>query len=288
MWPYDVAAPDPEHRGSMESLLYEMDRNEISRASVVCARIGGGAGGNGHENRDNNSYVSSFAAKHPDRISAWVDVDSMWSAEHHTSGAAARLSAELERNQAQGFTHYVTGENDGWLKSDEGGEFFATAAKLRVVASLSISAVWLADLREIARANPTLPILIHHMSLPKREADGYNERDVAELLACAKHPNIGVKISGFNYNSAHKWDYPFADSRHLFKRIYEHFGAKRLYWGSDFPASRDSLTYSQALEVVRQFSDFVSAPDLSLILGENLNKLLNNPYLPTNGANSDE
>lgn len=286
-WPYDTNAPDPQQRGSMDSLLYEMDRNNISRASVVCARIGAGAGGDGYENRDNNEYVSAFAVSHPDRISAWVDVDSMWSQEHHTLGATQRLKDELECNQARGFTHYVGAENDGWLVSDEGLEFFALAAELQVVASLSISAIWLEDLRVIAGAYPSMPILIHHMSLPRQESVGYNSGDVLELLKCADFPNIGVKVSGFNYNSKFKWDYPFADSRTLFKKIYESFGADRLYWGSDFPASRDTLTYSQSIEVVRKYCDFVPESDMALILGENLNRLLNSPSLKTNRADAN-
>lgn len=264
-----------------------MDRNGISRAAIVCARIGGGTGGNGYENADNNSYVSKFAAQYSDRISAWVDVDSMWSAEHHSAGAAKRLQIQLESNNAQGFTHYVNPENDGWLVSDEGMEFFALASKYQVIASLALSAEWLEDLTAIARSFPTLPILIHHMSLPRRESMGYNASDLSCLLACADAPNIGVKISGFNYNSKSKWDYPFEDSRSLFEAIYKTFGANRLYWGSDFPASRDSLTYSQSLELVRQFSDFVTESDMSLILGDNLDRLLNQPYLALSGDGKD-
>lgn len=287
MWPYDTNAPDPQHRGSIESLLYEMDRNDISRASVVCARIGGGAGGDGYENIDNNEYVSAFAKLHADRITAWIDVDSMWSADHHTPGATERLRSDLDRFNAKGFTHYVTAKNDGWLVSDEGLDFFALAAQSQVVASLSISADWFEDLRTVANEFPTLPILIHHMSIPRRDAQGYNTEDVSQLLECATVPNIGVKISGFNYNSRSMWDYPFADSRGLFERIFATFGAERLYWGSDFPASRDTLTYSQSLEVVRQFSDFASEKDMSLILGDNLNRLLNQPYFLANGVPKD-
>jgi len=284
MWPYDTHAPDPEHRGSFESLLYEMDRNEISRAAVVCARIGGGAGGHGHANLDNNSYVSNFAQRYSDRITAWVDVDSMWSEDHHKAGAAGRLQVELDRHGAKGFTHYVSSKNDGWLVSDEGMEFFAVAANSQVVASLSISADWFEDLRIVAQEFPTLPILIHHMSIPRRDSNGYHEEDVVRLLDCAQRRNIGVKISGFNYNSRSMWDYPFDDSRALFERIYKTFGAERLYWGSDFAASRDTLTYSQSLEMVRQFSDFVTESDMSLILGDNLDQLLNRPYLASNGV----
>lgn len=284
-WPYVADVPHPDF-ADIESLLHTMDRHGVERATVVCARIGPGTtNGRGAPNHDNNDYVAAFARRHPDRISALVDVDSYWSPEHHAPGATGRLLREVERTGATGFSHYFSGPNDGWLASDEGAAFFAAAADAHLLASLSIGAAWFADLRAIARANPTLPILIHHMSVPHRSAEGYREADVAELLACAAEPNIGVKISGFNYNSARAWDYPYADSRELFRRIHAAFGPDRLYWGSDFPVSTEEmLTYRQALEVVRTHCDFLTPADLDLVLGGNLQRLLTSPVLPARAS----
>jgi predicted TIM-barrel fold metal-dependent hydrolase len=280
-WPYDKSVPDPDHRGSIEALLYEMDTHGVSRASVVCARIGDGAGGEGFGNEDNNKYVAAFARKHPDRISTWVDVDCSWRSEHHQPGAVARLKEEISKNDAQGFTHYVNSDNDGWFRSEEGNEFFATAAQLKVVASVALTPQWLADLRNIATANPTLPFLIHHMGMPKNTGDSYDSWEVNEILECAKVPNIGVKISGFNYNNTKMFDFPYSQSQELFKIIYKNFGARRIFWASDFPASRDMLTYTQAIEVVREHCDYLPESDLNRLLGDNLNDLLNNPFLST-------
>ncbi len=272
-WPYDAAVPDPDSRGSIEALLYEMDTHGVERAAVVCARIGGGAGGDGFANEDNNDYVARFAAAHPDRITPWVDVDCVWRDEYHTPGATGRLLAEVERTGASGFTHYVTTENDGWLRSDEGAEFFRAAADAGLIASLAISAAWFDDLRGIASANSALPILIHHMSNPSSPAD------LDALLALADLPSIGVKISGFNYAARENWDFPYPESIALFRALVGGFGAPRLYWGSDFPASRDQLTYRQAIEVVRTHSDFLAPDELAGILGDNLAALVAQPRL---------
>lgn len=275
-WPYDTGVPDALTRGSLETLVYEMDTHGVDHSAVVCARIGAGAGDNGFGNPDNNDYVSEFAHAHPDRITAWVDVDCSWRDEYHTPGAAARLRDELERTGSHGFTHYFARTNDGWLRSEEGHAFFRTATEQKVIASLAVGAAWFDDLREMARDNPTLPILIHHMSGPRHGTE-HHASDVAALIRTAESPNIGVKISGFNYNSATKWDFPYPDSQLLFRQIYEAFGAQRLYWGSDFPASRDMLTYTQAIEVVRTHCDFVPSDEMSLILGSNLDRLLKDP-----------
>lgn len=272
-WPYAPRVPDPDTRGSVEALLFEMDTHGVAHAAVVCARIGGGDGGDGHENADNNDYVAAAAARHPDRLTAWVDVDCAWRTEYHTAGAADRLITALVRYDARGFTHYVEPANDGWLRTDEAAEFFAAAAARKVVASLAMGAAWFDDLSEIAAAHPALPILLHHLSHP-RLGTPYNETDVAALLELAGQQNIGVKVSGFNYNARRPWDFPYPEAQQLFRRIHAAFGPRRLYWGSDFPASRDQLTYTQSIEVVRSHAADLGEADLDLILGGNLRRLL--------------
>lgn len=275
-WPYDVTVPDPNTRGSIESLLYEMDRSGVDHAAVVCARIGGGAGGAGFSNEDNNDYVLDAGRRHPDRITAWIDVDCAWRPDHHSPGAADRLRRALEETGATGFTHYVGADNDGWMRSDDGREFFAVAAEAGAVASIAAGPAWLEDLGDIASEHPGLQILVHHMSHPSKGAD--RERDIAALAELARHPSLGVKISGFNYNSERAWDYPYPDSIALFGRILDAFGDQRLYWGSDFPASRDDLTYRQSLEVVRAHCASAGDAAVSAILGGNAARLL---HLPT-------
>jgi Predicted metal-dependent hydrolase of the TIM-barrel fold len=272
-WPYDTAVPDPDSRGSIAALLYEMDTHDVERAAVVCARIGGGAGGDGFTNEDNNDYVARFAAAHPDRIVPLVDVDCPWRPEHHAPGAAERLLAEIERSGAIGFTHYVAADNDGWLRTDDAAEFFHAAADAGLVASLAVTAPWFDDLRVIAAANPSLPILIHHMAHPSSTAE------LDALIALAELPNIGVKVSGFNYNASRDWDFPYPESQAVFRTIADGFGTHRLYWGSDFPASRDQLSYRQSIEVVRTHADFLTPDQLDGVLGDNLAALVARPRL---------
>lgn len=280
-WPYDLTVPDPGHRGSIEALLWQMDACEVERAVVVCARIGGGRGGDGHPNEDNNDYVAAAARRHPDRLIAWVDVDCVWRPEHHTAGAACRLTEELDRTGAAGITHYVGEHDDGWLRSREGEEFFAVAAERDVVVSLAAGAEWLPDVVGLARAHPTLVLLLHHLTQPR--PDARREADLAAALACAAVPNIGVKVSGFHYAAERPWDYPYPRSLPLLTRLHAAFGADRLLWGSDFPAARELLTYRQSIEVVRQHSE-LSEEDLNRVLGGTLLHLLDTGRLPSMAA----
>lgn len=280
-WPYDNTVPDLEHRGSAEALLYEMDRHGVERAVVVCARIGEGEGGND----DNNDYVAQMAARHPDRLVMFADVDCSWRPEYHTPGAARRLRESAERYSLVGFTHYLA-EQDGWLCSDQGREFFDTAAELDLVASLSMGPQWQADLRVVASEHPTLPVLVHHQGVARPYEDSFAD-DMAEVLATAEVPSVMVKISGFHYLTQPSWDYPYDVARQrVFRTLYGAYGADRLAWGSDFPAARWHLTYTQSLEVVRRHSPWLPDDELAQVLGGSLDHVLRTrrPPAPTGGS----
>jgi L-fuconolactonase len=266
-WPYDTSVPDPSSRGTVGQLLFEMDRHGVDRAVVICARI--------DHNPDNNAHVATEAARHPDRLVAFPDVDSNWSPEYHTPGAADRLRDAAERWTVSGFTHYLGETNDGWLRSDEGLAFFAAAAELDLVASIAGNAAWWADLRAVASTFPTLPILIHHQGMA-RAVDGPDDPGLHEVLACAEQPTIAVKASGFHYGSADWEEYPYPAQRGVFRRIHDAFGARRLTWGSDYPVSPwVACTYRQALEVVRRHcADFIPPDEMAWVLGGTMEALL--------------
>ena len=81
-WPYQPPVPDDASRGAVEQLLWEMDRNGVDRAAIVCARI--------ERNPDNNDYVAAAVARFPTRLHQFADADCRWSPDYHTAGAAGR------------------------------------------------------------------------------------------------------------------------------------------------------------------------------------------------------
>lgn len=272
-WPYDADVPDPEHRGSVEALLYEMDRHDVERAAVVCGRIGRDVDAR-CANDDNNDYVASAVARHPDRLVMFVDLDSAWSPEYHTPGAAARLRQAAERYGLAGFTHYVREEDDGWLASDDGRELFSTAAELDLIASLAVFPAWQSGVRTVALDNPTLPILLHHQGVVRPGSPTF-EADLQAVLANAQLPGLHVKLSGFHYLATEAWGFPYDEVRQrVVSPLLAAFGAHRLAWGSDFPAARRYVTYRQSLEVVRGYAGGLGAGQLQRILGGTLDEIL--------------
>jgi predicted TIM-barrel fold metal-dependent hydrolase len=260
-WPYQPPVPDHESRGRVEQLLWEMDRNGVDRAVLVCARI--------DQNPGNNDYVAGCVKRYPERLIQFADVDCSWMDSYHTPGAAARLRTAAEQYGLKGFTHYLREDVD-WFASQDGLAFFQVAADLGLIASLSLGPRWQPALRELARRYPSVPFLCHHLAGARvGESEG-----LREIVASAAVPNIQIKLSGFHYASRVSWEYPYTDTRDVVRALYDAYGPERLCWGSDYPVVRFHMTYQHALEAFRTHCDFVPAAEQAQILGENLARLL--------------
>ena len=270
-WPYQPPVPDDEHRARVEQLLHEMDLNGVDQAVLICAQI--------ERNLENNAYIAAQVKRFPDRLHQFADVDSSWSATHHQSGAAQRLLEIIGQYPIKGFTHYLNEHDDAsWLASKDGLEFFAVANEHHLIASLSCYPHQQVMIRRVARAFPSLPILCHHLGWLGFGA----AENLIQVLESATCPNIYIKVSGFAYASKLEWDYPYHDTLELVRVIYQHFGARRMCWGSDYPVVRFFMTYRQALEVFRTHCDFVSEEDKTWVLGETFHGLLNHRVVNPN------
>lgn len=270
-WPYEPPVPDAPTRGSAEQLIYELDNHDVALAMVVAAGI--------DHNKDNNAYVAEAVRRYPDRLLHIADVDCKWGEHYHTPGATDRLRAAVDAYDPVGFTHYVGAENDGWLVSDDGMEFFGAAAELGLIASLAASPAWQDDIRTIAREFPSLPILCHHLAGIRGAAGGIAE-GLRQVLPSADYPNIFVKVSGFYYGAERPWDFPYPEAIEVVRELYEGWGPRRLVWASDFPASRRWVTYTQSLEAVRTHCGFIKQEHLPGILGGNMRAVLETAHTP--------
>ncbi|MCC9077645.1 amidohydrolase [Litorilinea aerophila] len=271
-WPYQPPVPDFESRGRVEQLLYEMDQAGVDQAVIVCARI--------DHNPDNNDYVAEQVQRYPDRLHQFADVDCSWWPTYHTPGAADRLREAADRWPIKGFTHYLKADDDGaWLYSDEGLAFFEVAAQRRLIASIACRPQHQPAIRRVAAAFPTLPILIHHLG-GVRQDEAPPRPLLQEVLESARYPNIYLKFSGFAYVATVQWDFPYWETHPVIRPLYEHYGPRRMCWGSDYPVVRKFMTYRQALEAFRTHCTFVPEEEKPWILGQNLAHLLETGQVP--------
>ncbi len=263
-WPYEPPVPDPASRGRVEQLLWEMDRNKVDRAVLVCARI--------DHNPHNNDYGFSCVQKYPDRLLMFADVDCSWSETYHAPGAAGRLEEGAKKYDLKGYTHYLKSDYE-WFESKEGLAFFEKTAQLGLIASLALGAGWHPALRQLARRFPSVVFLCHHMA-GARAGEKPPYPNLREVLKSAEVPNIHIKLSGFHWVSQVQWDYPYADTLWIVRELYAHYGPQRLCWASDYPPVSWYMTYQHSLEVVRKHCAFIPEEDKKLILGGNMQRLL--------------
>jgi len=266
-WPYKPTVPDEDSRGRIDQLTYEMDRNGIDKAVIICANI--------DKNAKNNAYVAkALTGKLKKRLFQFADIDSFWSTTYHRPGSARRLRSLLKKFPIKGITHYLKMEDKAdWLYSDEGIRFFQVINDYGLILSLSCYPHHFPAVRKIAEQFPLTPILCHHLVHTHVKLKSAHQ-SMKEIKLASKLQNIYVKLSGFGYASRSGWNYPYNDILWIVETLYDYFGPYRLCWGSDYPVVRKYMIYEQALEMVRKHCSFIENKDMDWILGKNMAKLL--------------
>ncbi|WP_229406921.1 amidohydrolase [Micromonospora sp. NBRC 110038] len=120
------------------------------------------------------------------------------------------------------------------------------------------------------------PVLFSHLGLPGRQravpADQAAADRLAPLTDLAHLPHVGVKVSGLYAVSDPAEAYPHDAARPFVDLLLHRFGARRLYWGSDFSPSLDHVSFAQTLRPVGL--DGLSAAEAADVFGGNLHRAL--------------
>ena len=89
-------------------------------------------------------------------------------------------------------------------------------------------------------------MIVDHCGLNRQRPDAEAFIHLDELVALAKLPNVAVKATGAPHYSTQA--YPFRNIQDGLHRIFDAFGPKRFFWGTDItrmplqlPAMRDLL-----------------------------------------------
>lgn len=117
----------------------------------------------------------------------------------------------------------------------------------------------------IAERHPALKLTLDHLGL----TDGIDEqafRHFDQLLALARRPNVAVKLSCVPIYTTDT--YPFRRLHPYLRRVYDAFGAERLFWGTDL--SRLPCSYREAVTMFTEEMPWLDAKDLEVIMGRAL------------------
>ena len=234
-----------------EHLLRDMDAVGVTRAILVPPNWDGGR----------HDLVLAAAKKYPDRFAVMRRVET---AQPVKQGQIAQWCSEpgvlglrCGFNKPASAPALKEGRID-WLWSE------AQQAGAPIMVTVTHAMAPLMD--NVAARHPQLKLVIDHLGLTAGQYDAEAYRDLDKLLALAKRPNIAVKASALPVYSKDK--YPYHSLHPYLKRVYEAFGPRRIFWGTDL--ARLPCTYREALTMFTEEMPWLSAIDKEWIMGRGL------------------
>lgn len=231
-----------------DELLRWMDEGGVDRAILVPPSWEG----------DRNDLALEAAGRYPDRFAVMGRFDP------EAPGARERLGSWREEAGMLGlrFTFHTPLLRQPFL---EGGFdwVWPEAERLGLPVMVLVHHVHMDRVDAIARRHPALRLVIDHLGLVSGEKDAHAFRDLDKLLAQARHPNVAVKSSALPCYTDEPYPYPGLHS-HL-RRVYDAYGPRRMFWGTD--QSRSPVSYRQAIELYTRHLPWLTAEDKQWIMG---------------------
>jgi predicted TIM-barrel fold metal-dependent hydrolase len=124
----------------------------------------------------------------------------------------------------------------------------------------------LPEISRLAERHPSLRFVIDHLALVRDGKDEAAFGDIDNLLALARHPNVAAKASALPRYSSEAYPYPRLHP--LLRRVFDAYGPKRLFWGTDLTGI--PCTYRQAVALFAEELPWLAGDDLDWVMGRAL------------------
>ena len=216
---------------SVEQLIVEQDRAGIWKAALVQASTC-----YGHD----NSYVADAVGAYPERFTGVFSCDIL----------APDACEDVARWMARGLTGlrlFTTGSTmpgqAGWLDDPRSFPAWKKAEETSLPVCLQMTAEGIPQLENVLLRFPRLRVVLDHLARPVQD-DGPPYKGADSLWGLARFPGVYVKVTERNFVGATAGK---ATPETFFGRLVSVFGASRIAWGSNFPASERSLPELLAL-----------------------------------------
>ena len=124
----------------------------------------------------------------------------------------------------------------------------------------------LPNLKQLIDRHPNLNVVIDHGSKPEIE-NGVIEPWATQMAEIAAAGKASVKLSGLVTEAGSDWTVealkPYVD------HLLEHFGTKRMIWGSDWPVCTLASSYKKWHDSTNELLNGFSESEISNVLGHN-------------------
>lgn len=119
---------------------------------------------------------------------------------------------------------------------------------------------------QVAQRHPGLKITLDHLGLASATKDEEAFRDLDSVLALAKHANVAAKITALPCYSSDV--YPYRSLHPYLHRVYDAFGPRRMFWGTD--QSRSPISYRQGVTMYTEEIAWLTREDKEWIMGRGI------------------
>lgn len=211
---------------SFEQLIAAMDEAGVDQAAIVHSSTTYGY---------DNSYVADAVALQPKRFTGVFSVDVL------APDAPEKIRYWVGR-KLTGLRLFTTGSTmpgqAGWLEDPRLLPAWETAGKLGLSICVQMTPAAMPQLEKLLQRYPDIPVVIDHLMKPPIE-DGPPYAGANFLFALARYGNVYLKLTTRNVVDARKGK---ATPETFFPRLVKEFGASRIAWGSNYPASEGTLS----------------------------------------------
>jgi len=247
-----------------ETLLAHMDWAGVDHAILLQNNFYG----------NQNAFVAAAVRRWPDRFTGAMYLDP-WST--HAPTVFRRWQEWLpivKLATDDRFGLFALHENAS-LADDCCGWLWPRMEQSRMTLTLDLGAIGSRSyetdvVASIADRHPKLKIVICHLAQPtvRDEKPPRLRRLWRDQIALAKRPNVWLDLSALPHKVGDE-PFPWPCSGGWIREVVEGVGAKKLLWGTDYPALLTAGTYRQLLDQVSIHVSNISSRHLKAILGEN-------------------
>lgn len=242
---------DWSHKRSVtvETLVESMDAAGVDRAAVVHSSTTYGF---------DCSYLADSVERFSDRLTGVFSVNVL------EPDAPSAMRQWVSRG-CTGMRIFVRGSTikDPWLAIDDPRIFpcYQLAGELGLSVANNVTEASFDQLENLLTRFPGVNFILDHLgSVDFSDGPPYNKAD--PLWRLARFPNLYLKIATRNFREAAEGS---STPQQVCERLVSEFGADRIAWGSNFPATAGSL--GELLDVARQGLSSLSEGDRVWILG---------------------
>ena len=160
---------------------------------------------------------------------------------------------------------FTTAEQWPWLTDGTADWLWPAVERAGIPLMMSVAGR-LPAVDSIAERHPGLKLVIDHLGIRSGAKGEEAFAGLPQLCTLARRPNVAVKASALPCHSIEP--YPFRDVHAHIRRVYDAFGPRRTFWGTDW--TRLPCPWRQAVTLFTEELPWLSTSDKEWIMGRAL------------------